>query len=101
MKYGLQPATEGTGARPLQQIKGGFAASEYSRCCLPLDTTQAPGSVSDTASPSHRRSRFLFDFYLTWLRARAGEGTAGGEGKKKGQMLPCKQVQEPVCTTHY
>lgn len=74
MKYGLQPTTEETGVRPLLEIKRDFAALEYSRCCLPLDTTQAHNYVSDTASASHRRSLFLFD-----LAAGQGLGTKLGE----------------------
>lgn len=41
-------------------------------------------------------------FYLTWLQARAWEPSwekhQSGR-KKKGQILPCEQVQEPLCTT--
>lgn len=97
MKYGLQPTTEKSGVCPLLEIKRGFAALEYSRCCLSLDTTQGHKYVSDTARESHRRSLFLFD-----LAAGHGSGYQAGRGwkkKKKGQMLPFKQVQEPVCTT--
>lgn len=74
MKYGSQPTREETGVCPLLEIKRGFAVLEYSRCCLPLDTTQTHKCVSDTAIESHRRLLFLLD-----LAAGQGWGTRLGE----------------------
>lgn len=94
MKYGLQPTTEETGVRPLLEIKRGFAALEYSRCCLPLDTTQAHKYVSDTASESHRRSPFLFDL-------AAGQGLGTRLEEKKARCCHVKRCRSQFVPPWY